>query len=86
MNVKKRWVLYCSDNTRDATEDDWNHFVLKIFLNWQQQQLELDPNTPKKTGNALTEYADAHYSFTHFMNSAESYQELVELEPKRHNP
>ena len=84
MNVKKRWVTYCSGNTRDATEDDWNNFVLRTFLDWRQQQLELDPNTPKKTGKALTEHADAHYSFTHFIQEAETYQELVELEPQRH--
>lgn len=83
MNVKKRWVAYCSGNTRDATEDDWNNFVLKIFLNWQQQQLELDSITPKKAGKAQAEFADTHYSFTHFIQSAETYQELVALEPMR---
>lgn len=85
MNVKKRWVAYCSGNTRYATEDDWNNFVLKIFLNWRQQQLELDSSTPKKAGKAQAEYADAHYSFTHFIQSAETYQELVDLEQTRHN-
>ena len=85
MNVKKRWVVYCSDNTRDATEDDWNNFVLKIFLNWRQQQLELDSNAPKKVGKSQAEYVDAHYSFTHFIQSAETYQELVDLEPTRHD-
>ncbi|MEI8402157.1 MAG: hypothetical protein WCG12_15265 [Alcaligenaceae bacterium] len=86
MNIKKRWVVYCSGNTRDATEDDWNNFVLKIFLNWRQRQLELDPNAPKKSGKTLAEYADVHYSFTQFTEGADVYQELVDLEHKRHNP
>jgi hypothetical protein len=86
MNIKKRWVVYCSGNTLDATEDDWNNFVLKIFLNWRQRQLELDPNTPKKIGNALTEYAEMHYSFTQFTQGTDAYQELVDLELTRHNP
>ncbi len=86
MNVKKRWVAYCSGNTRDATEDDWNNFVLKIFLDWRQQRLELDSNAPKKAGKALTEYADAHYNFTQFMEGADIYKELIDLEPKRHQP
>ena len=86
MNIKKRWVAYCSGNTRDATEDVWNNFVLKIFLDWRQEMLELDPNLPKKTGKARTEYADAHYNFTHFMEGADVYQELIDLEHKRHKP
>ncbi len=86
MNIKKRWVVYCSGNTRDATEDDWNNFVLKIFLNWRQRQLELDPSAPTKAGQALTEYADAQYNFTKFIEKAEAYQELTALELKRHNP
>ena len=86
MNVQKRWVAYCSGNTRDATEDDWNNFVLKIFLNWRQEQLDLDTNAPKKAGEALTEYANAHYSFEKFIKTAETYQELAKLELKRHEP
>jgi len=86
MNVQKRWVAYCSGNTRDATEDDWNHFVLKIFLNWRQQQLDLDANAPKKAGKALTAFADAHYNFTKFIEVADTYQELVNLERRRHKP
>lgn len=86
MNIQKRWVAYCSGNIRDATEDDWNNFVLKIFLNWRKQQLDLDTNTPKKAGQALTEYANAHYSFEKFIETAETYQELAKLEPKRHKP
>lgn len=86
MNVQKRWVAYCSGNTRDATEDDWNHFVLKIFLDWRQQQIALDPNAPKNASQALTEYADSHYSFEKFIEKADSYQELLQLELKRHKP
>jgi len=86
MNVQKRWVAYCSGTTRDATEDDWNNFVLKIFLQWRQQQLELDTTAPKKAGKALTEFADEHYNFTKFIELADAYQELVRLELKRHQP
>ena len=86
MNVQKRWVAYCSGNTRDATEDDWNHFVLKIFLDWRQQQITLDPNAPKKAVKALTEYADSRYSFAKFVEEADTYQELLQLELKRHKP
>jgi hypothetical protein len=86
MNVQKRWVAYCSGNTRDATEDDWNNFVLKIFLTWRQQQLDLDTKAPQKAGKALTEYANVHYSFTKFIEEADTYQELIELELKRHKP
>jgi hypothetical protein len=86
MNVQKRWVAYCSGNTRDATEDDWNHFVVKIFLTWRQQQLELDPNSPHKTDKALTAYADAHYNFSQFVKAADTYQELSQLELKRREP
>ena len=86
MNVQKRWVAYCYGNTRDATEDDWNNFVLKIFLNWRQQQLDLDTKAPQKAGKALTEYANVHYSFTKFRVEADTYQELIQLELKRHKP
>jgi hypothetical protein len=86
MNIKKRWVVYCSGNTRDATEDDWNNFVLKTFLNWRQRQLALDSNAPTKAGKALNEYADAQYNFATFIEKADTYQELLELELKRHNP
>jgi hypothetical protein len=85
MDVKNRWVAYCAGNTRDATEDNWNNFVLKIFLNWRQRQLELDPNAPKINANAQTEYADLHYSFARFTEGADTYQELVALESKRHS-
>ena len=86
MNVKKHWVAYCSGNTLDATEDDWNNFVVKIFLNWRQHQLAVDSQAPKEAGKALTDYADARYSFTQFTQSADTYQELVDLEPKRYQP
>lgn len=84
MNVQKRWVAYCSGNTRDATEDDWNNFVLKIFLTWRQQQLDLDTKAPQQAGKALTEYANVYYSFTKFIEEADTYQELIQLELKRH--
>ena len=86
MNVKKHWVAYCSGNTLDATEDDWNNFVMKIFLNWRQQQLDLDPKVPKEGGTTLAEYAEAHYNFTQFIKRADAYQELVDLESKRRHP
>lgn len=86
MNVKKHWVAYCSGNTIDATEDDWNNFVMKIFLNWRQQQLDLDPMVPKEGGTALAAYAEAHYNFTQFIKNADAYQELVDLESKRRHP
>jgi hypothetical protein len=86
MNVQKRWVAYCSGNTRDATEDDWNHFVVKIFLDWRQQQIALDANAPKEAGNALNKYGDTHYSFAKFVEEADTYQELLQLELKRHKP
>ena len=86
MNVQKRWVAYCSGNTLDATEDDWNNFILKIFFDWRQQQITLDTSASKKTGNSLAEYADAHYSFAKFVEEAETYQELARLELKRHKP
>lgn len=86
MNVQKRWVAYCSGNTRDATEDDWNNFVLKIFLDWRQQQVNLDSDASKKAGKALAEYADSHYSFAKFIEKADSYQELMQLELTRHKP
>jgi hypothetical protein len=86
VNIKKRWVAYCSGNTRDSTEDDWNNFVLKVFLKWRERQLQSDPKVPKKSGKALTEYADEHYNFTQFMTSADVYQELIDLEHKRHDP
>jgi hypothetical protein len=86
MNVQKRWVAYCSGNTRDATEDNWNNFVLKIFLDWRQQQIALDANAPKEAGNAQNEYGDTHYSFAKFVEEADAYQELLQLELKRHKP
>ena len=86
MNIKKRWMAYCSGNTLDATEDDWNNFVLKIFFDWCQQQITLDTSAPNKTGKSLTKYADAHYSFAQFVEEAETYQELARLELKRHQP
>lgn len=85
MNVKKRWVAYCSGNTRDATEDDWNNFVLKTYLNWRKQALDLNTNAATEAGKTLTEHAEAHYSFTKFTEGAEIYQELVDLEEKRHH-
>ena len=86
MNVQKRWVAYCSGNTRDATEDDWNHFVVKIFLDWRQQQITQNSDAPKKAGKTLTEYADSHYSFAKFVEEADTYQELLQLELRRHKP
>lgn len=86
MNVQKRWVAYCSGNTRDATEDDWNHFVLKVFFDWRQLQLALDTDAPKQAGKALTEYAAANYNFATFVDEADTYQELAQLELKRHKP
>jgi hypothetical protein len=86
VNVQKRWVAYCSGNTRDTTEDEWNNFVLKIFFDWRQQQITLDTSAPKKAGKSLTEYADAYYSFAKFIEEAETYQELARLELKRHKP
>lgn len=86
MNLQKRWVAYCAGNTRDSTEDDWNNFVLKIFSVWRQQQLGLDTNAPKAAGKAQTEYAAAHYSFAKFAAEADVYQELADLEHRRHNP
>jgi len=86
MNLQKRWVAYCSGNTRDATEDDWNHFVLKIFFDWRQQQISLDSNAPQKAGKALTEYAETHDSFAKFIEAADTYQALMQLELTRHRP
>jgi hypothetical protein len=85
MNVQKRWVAYCSGNTLDATEDDWNNFVLKTYLNWRKQALDLDTNAATEAGKTLTEYAEAHYSFAKFTETAQIYQELVHLEAKRHH-
>jgi hypothetical protein len=86
MNVKKHWIAYCSGNTLDATEDDWNNFIMKIFLNWRKQQLDLDPKVPREGGTVLAEYADTHYNFTQFSKSTDTYQELVDLESKRRHP
>lgn len=86
MNVTKHWVEYCSGNTRDATEDDWNHFVFETFLAWRQRQLELDPNSSQSSEKSRTDYAAEHCNFTQFIEGADTYRELVDLEQRRHNP
>jgi hypothetical protein len=84
MNVKKQWLNYCSGRVNDSTQDDWNNFVLKLFSKWQAQQLKQDQSRPQKTGNDLLAYAATHYSFEHFIQGSQIYQELLVLEPNRH--
>ena len=84
MNVQKQWLNYCSGRVNEATQDDWNNFVLKLFSKWQAQQLKHDQSHPQAAGNDLLAYAAAHYSFEHFVQGSQIYQELLILEPRRH--
>jgi hypothetical protein len=86
MNIKEHWVAYCSGNPRESTEDDWNNFVVDTFLSWRERQLKFDPNTSQHPEKSHTDCAEALCGFTQFIEGTDTYQELIDFEPLRHDP
>ncbi len=83
MSIKKRWKNYCDGDTRSATEDDWNNFVMKVYATWCGQQMQADINKPTKNASELLKYAQKLYGYQVFVTTAEEYKELALLESKR---
>ncbi len=83
MSMKKRWKNYCDGDTRSATEDDWNNFVVKVYAVWRGKKMQDDANKPAGPATEILKYADKHYGYKTFVATAEEYTELAELEAKR---
>jgi hypothetical protein len=83
MSMKKRWKNYCDGDTRSATEDDWNNFVIKVYAVWRGKKMQDDTNKPVGPATEILKYAEKHYGYKAFVASAEEYKELAELESKR---
>ena len=83
MSMKKRWKNYCDGDTRNATEDDWNNFVSKVYAMWRGKKMQGDLNKPAGPAIEILKYAEKHYGYKAFVASAEEYKELAELEAKR---
>jgi len=83
MSMKKRWKNYCDGDTRSATEDDWNNFVMHVYAVWRGKRMQLDSNKPSSSATEILKYADRHYGYKVFVTTAEEYKELAELEAKR---
>jgi len=83
MSMKKRWKNYCDGDTRNATEDDWNNFVMKVYATWRGKQMQADLNKPASTASEILQYAEKYYGYKVFVATAEEYKDLADLESKR---
>ena len=83
MSMKKLWKNYCDGDTRNATEDDWNNFVVKVYATWRGKKMQADTNKPAGPTTEILKYAEKNYGYKVFIDTAEEYQELTELELSR---
>jgi len=83
MSMKKLWKNYCDGDTRNATEDDWNNFVVKVYAVWHKKKMQEDANKPTGPTTEILKYAEEKYGYKAFVETAEEYQELSELESSR---
>jgi hypothetical protein len=83
MSMKKLWKNYCDGDIRSATEDDWNNFVAKVYAGWRGKKMKEDANKPSGHASEILKYAEENYGYKAFIETAEEYQQLSELESSR---